>query len=186
MSRFPARRVRPARPNRAGADAPGLLRADDKSRCPGTPSSKDRTNGVDCHDRRAGGLLRARPTLRIRHRRHRIPARDHLLAKALPAAGRDARRGGAGRSARRRPQPPAFLRAARQREDREGLPRRPAGHRNLRQALRQGARRTSSTPRSRPRSAASATASATTIWCARSPASSSTNPRASPTGRTAR
>ena len=74
--------------------------------------------------------------LRFRHRRHRVPARNHVLAEALPAPGGDHRRGGARRPAGAGPRPRAVLRPSRQREGDQGLPRRPAGHRNLRQAHR--------------------------------------------------
>ena len=129
--------------------------------------------------RRGGGLS-------LRHRRHRVPARAHLLRPALPGAAGPARQGrrggGAGRHARRAAVARAALRAVPQPRRGQGVPRRAAGSGDLRRRRPACCRSRSSTPRSRRWSAAMAIRPATRRWRGRSPAPRSTSPRASPTG----
>ena len=66
----------------------------------------------------------------LHHRRHRVPARDHLLSAALRRADGKHRRGRRDRRARARHRPQAVLRADGEREGAEGLPCRPPGHRD--------------------------------------------------------
>ena len=110
--------------------------------------------------------LRARA---LRRHRHRVHARPHLLAQALPGAGR------------RRPSEAAavdplapgidlapLLDADGRRSGAQGDARGPAGPRDLLPSAA-GCRGRSSTPRSRPWCAASARRSPTTRWWASSP-----------------
>ena len=92
-----------------------------------------------CHHRGSEGALRPSRGGGIRHRRYRIHARAHLLAGTLRRAacrrarGRGDRCAGAGDRSR-----PARRPAGQPGGD-EGVPRRAAGHRDLRAALRRRA-----------------------------------------------
>ena len=75
----------------------------------------------------------------VRHRRYRVHARAHLLARTLRGAAR--RRGGGGGGGRAGPGlgPRTPARPTRGRSGREGVPRGPAGHRDIRAQIRRRA-----------------------------------------------
>ena len=106
----------------------------------------------------------------LRHGRHRVPARDHLLSDALRRADGEPGRSGGGRCARERDRSAAVLRADGERAGDEGVSRRPAGHRNRLAPGRHHPARRCSTRRSPPWCSATAIRSPTTSWCSASPA----------------
>ena len=87
-------------------------------------------DAADHDDVRTRRRLRADGLPPLRHRRHRIPARNHLLSAALRGANGLARRGRGGRRAGARHRSGAVLRADGGRKGHEGLSCRAAGHRN--------------------------------------------------------
>ena len=95
----------------------------DRVRLPGN-------HGFDHHHRGTGRGLRAHGAASLRHRRYRVPARDHLLPPALRGAVGLARRGGGGRRAGPRHRSWTAVRADDRRERGQGVPRRAPGHRN--------------------------------------------------------
>ena len=84
-------------------------------------------NDPDCRVRRPRRLLPAPARGGIRRHRHRIHARQDLLAAALPGPDRRARGGGGHRYAGTRPRSRAAAGADGRSQGAEGVPRRPAG-----------------------------------------------------------
>ena len=133
-------------------------------------SARKPSHGSDHHDRRARCRLRAPRRPSVRHRRHGVHARDHLLSEALPdpdgVAGR-----GACSSTRSPPgstSSPSWPSWPTRR--RQGVPLGPPGPRDRLEHRRHRSRRRCSTPRSPPWSAATAIRSPTS-------SSSTTSPR---------
>ena len=131
---------------------------------------------------RTGRHLRAAGAPPLRHHRHRIPARDHLLSAALRGAAGEHRRGRRDRRARARHRSQAVLRTDGERAacSRCSTPR--ARTSKSSGTAPTSSRIRSSTPRSPPWCWATAIRSPTTSSCSASPATCSTSRTASPTG----
>ena len=119
----------------------------------------------------------------LRHHRHRIPPRDHLLPAALRGAAGVERRGRGDRCARARHRPQAVLRADGERAACSRCSTPPARtSKSVWHRAQTSSRIRFSTPRSRPWCWATAIPSPTTSSCSASPATRSTSRTASPTG----
>ena len=93
----------------------------------------------DHDDGGARSGLPAPGALAVRHGRHRIPARDDVLADSLRRPARLGRRGAGDRRAGRRARPRAPVAADGRRGRGQGVPRRAAGPRDFLEALRRRA-----------------------------------------------